>query len=98
MLPSVFADVPPLAEDGASVMTGAVVGNEPPVVPPAVLPEALPDDGKDAAGGVVVMGGLVTAGAGAFVAGALTADAGTGTVEASGANAEPMPGFNTVWP
>jgi hypothetical protein len=44
------------------------------------------------------MEGLVAAGAGAFVAGALTADAGTGTVEASGANAEPMPGFNTVWP
>jgi hypothetical protein len=99
MLPSAFVDVPPLAEDGASVMTGAVVGDEPPVVPPAVLPEALPDDGKDAAGGVVVMGGLVTAGAGAFVAGALAAGAAfTGTVEASGANAEPMPGFNTVWP
>jgi len=86
-----------LADDGAKVMTG-VVDDTPPVVPPAVLPEALPDDGKDAAGGVVVMEGLVAAGAGAFVAGALTADAGTGTVEASGANAEPMPGFNTVWP
>jgi hypothetical protein len=65
-------------------MTGAVVGDEPPVVPPAVLPEALPDDGKDAAEGVAGMGGLVTAGAGAFVAGALAAGAAfAGTVEAS---------------
>ena len=99
MLPSAFVDVPPLAEDGASVITGAVVGDEPPVVPPAVLPAAMPDDGKDAAEGVAEMGGLVTAGAGAFVAGALAAGAAfAGTVEASGANAEPMPGFNTVWP
>jgi len=56
-------------------------------VPSAVPPEALLED--DAAGVVVVRGVAGGVGAGALAAG-------VGVFEASGASAEPIPGFKTV--
>ena len=88
MLPSAFADVPPLAEDGASVITG-VADDEPSWEEPLELPLVPPPDG--AAGALTGAAGLDGDGAGGLGAGGTT-------VDANGANAEPMPGFNTVWP